>query len=218
VTLTADRRTHLVAWARETGAVVIEDDYDGELRYDRQPVGALQGLDPDHVIYAGTTSKSLAPALRIGWLVLPQRLSDALIEISKLINAAPSSVEQLALAQLIVSGQFDHHIRRIRGLYRARRDLLVGTLAHHVPALRVTGISAGGHALVRIDPSGPGEEEVVAGAARRGIALVGLGCYRHGEQSDARYEQALVVGYATPAGHSHRAAIAALARYLAQPD
>jgi GntR family transcriptional regulator / MocR family aminotransferase len=215
VTLAAERRTGLVAWARGGERNVIEDDYDGELRYDRQPVGALQALDPDHVLYAGTTSKSLAPALRIGWLVVPYRIRDGLIETGELINAVPSSLEQLALARLITTGLFDRHIRRIRGSYRARRDLLIRALAQHAPIVRVTGISAGGHALLRLPVTGPSEADVVASAAGRGIALAGLGQYRHGASPTDDHGPALVVGYATPAGHSHRAAISALARHLA---
>jgi GntR family transcriptional regulator / MocR family aminotransferase len=218
VTLSADRRTRLVAWARDNDAVVVEDDYDGELRYDRQPVGALQALDPDHVIYAGTTSKSLAPALRIGWLVVPPRLCHYLAETSELINAAPSALDQLALAHLITTGGFDRHVRRLRGLYRARRDLLIDSLATCAPATAVTGVSAGGHALVWLDRDGPGEAEVVAEAARRGIALAGLTHFRHPDSLDPAggNTPALVVGYATPAGQSHRAAISALAAFLAQ--
>jgi GntR family transcriptional regulator/MocR family aminotransferase len=218
VTLSADRRTRLVAWARDHDAVVVEDDYDGELRYDRQPVGALQALDPDHVIYAGTTSKSLAPALRIGWLVVPPRLCRHLAKTAELINAAPSALDQLALTQLITTGGFDRHVRRLRGLYRSRRDLLIDSLATSAPTTVVTGASAGGHALVRLDPAGPGEAEVVAGAARRGIALSGLTDFRHPDPLDLHAESspALVVGYATPAGQSHRTAISALAAFLGQ--
>src|SRR5205823_5412990 len=118
-----------------------------------------------HVLYAGTTSKSLAPALRVGWLVVPYRLRDTLIETGELINAVPSSLEQLALARLINTGLFDRHIRRMRGVYRARRDLLIRALAQHAPGVRVAGISAGGHALLRLPSTGPSEAEVVASAA-----------------------------------------------------
>jgi GntR family transcriptional regulator/MocR family aminotransferase len=217
VTLAAERRTALVGWARAAGAVVIEDDYDGELRYDRQPVGALQALDPQHVLYVGTTSKSLVPALRLGWLVMPHSRRQTLIEANEMVNAHPSAIEQLAFARLINTAGFDRHIRRMRSQYRARRDLLIATLARRAPAVRVTGISAGGHALVRLPASGPGEDEVVAGAARRGIAVRGVGYYRHGRDltQPNRHSPALVVGYATPAGSSHGAAITALAEHLA---
>jgi GntR family transcriptional regulator / MocR family aminotransferase len=215
VTLAAPRRNELLAWARG-GGIIIEDDYDGELRYDRQPVGALQGLDPDRVIYVGTTSKSLAAALRVGWLVVPAKLMDEVIEVTKVINAWPSSLEQLAMARFIHAGLFDRHIRRIRGIYRQRRDLLISTLAEQAPMLRVTGIAAGGHALVRLPRSGPTETDVIAGAARRDLALDGLGDYRviDGVGEPENYGPALVMGYGSPAGRSYRSAVAALGEYL----
>jgi GntR family transcriptional regulator/MocR family aminotransferase len=215
VTLAAERRAAGVAWARECGGLVVEDDYDGELRYDRQPVGALQALDPDSVIYVGTSSKSLAPALRVGWLVAPAQLRAALVETLGLVNAVPSSLEQLGLARLIETGGFDRHIRRMRVLYRQRRDLLVETLARAAPALQVTGIAAGGHALVRLGVDGPGEAEVIGRAAERGLALTGVGHYWHAPRESCEWPgPALVVGYATPAGRSHRAAIAVLGECL----
>jgi GntR family transcriptional regulator/MocR family aminotransferase len=133
------------------------------------------------------------------------------------VNAHPSAIEQLAFARLINTAGFDRHIRRMRSHYRARRDLLIATLARWAPAVRVTGISAGGHALLRLPASGPGEDEVVAAAARRGIAVRGVRYYRHGRDLSQpnRHSPALVVGYATPAGSSHGAAITALAEHLA---
>jgi GntR family transcriptional regulator / MocR family aminotransferase len=149
----------------------------GELRHDHQPIGALQGLDPDRVIYIiGTTSKSLAAAPRVCG------------DVCRVLNAWPSSLEQLALARFIHAGLFDRDIRRMRGIYRQRRDLLVATLAEHAPGLCVTGIAAGGHALVRLPPSGPAEIDVIAGAARRDLALHRLGDYQFlsgpGERDD----------------------------------
>src|SRR5712691_216068 len=123
VTLAPDRRNQLLAWASSGRGIIIEDDYDGELRYDRQPVGALQALDPGRVIYVGTTSKSLAAALRVGWLAVPPQLMDAVAQVIQIINAWPSSLDQLALARFIETGMFDRHIRRMRGIYRQRRDL-----------------------------------------------------------------------------------------------
>ena len=216
VTLASRRRSELLAWARASNAVIIEDDYDGELRYDRQPVGALQALDPGRVIYAGTTSKSLSAALRIGWLAVPPQLMDLLVDSCRQVSAWPSSLDQIAMARFIEAGLFDRHIRRMRGIYRQRRDLLTATLAAHVPLLRVTGIAAGGHALVRLPPGGPGEDEVINGAARCDLALEGLGGYRFGHDAAelARHEPALVIGYGSPAGRSYRAAVAALGDYL----
>jgi GntR family transcriptional regulator/MocR family aminotransferase len=231
VTMAAGRRGELIGWAARSGGTIVEDDYDGELRYDRQPVGALQALDPARVIYLGTTSKSLAAALRVGWLAVPPQLTGELAEVARLINAWPSSLEQLALAAFIDGGMFDQHIRRMRGIYRQRRDLLAATLAARIPAVRVTGIAAGGHALARLPQPGPGEQEIIDGAARRGLALEGLSAFRLGaarpgpeapDDKDAPDDRdgpngrgpALVIGYGSPAGRSYRAAIAALADYL----
>ena len=216
VTMGARRRSELLAWARSTGGIIVEDDYDGELRYDRQPVGALQALEPGRVIYAGTTSKSLAAALRVGWLVVPPQWADPVAEMVRLINAWPSSLEQLALARFIEAGMFDRHIRRMRGIYRKRRDLLAATLARHAPMLQVTGIGAGGHALVRLPPGGPGEHEVIAKAALAGLALDGLAGYRvrTGATDPCEHGPALVIGYGTPAGGSYRAAVAAFGDLL----
>ena len=214
VTLSPRRRAEVIAWARNSGGIVIEDDYDGELRYDRRPVGALQALDPGRVIYVGTTSKSLAAALRVGWLVVPAQLTGTAAGVVRVINAWPSSLEQLALARFIESGLFDRHIRRMRGIYRKRRDLLAAMLAGHAPMARITGIAAGGHALVRMPADGPGEREIITRAALAGLALDGLSAYRVGEVTAGPRGAALVIGYGTPAGQSYRAAVAALGEFL----
>jgi GntR family transcriptional regulator/MocR family aminotransferase len=214
VTLSPRRRAELITWASASGGFLIEDDYDGELRYDRQPVGALQALDPGRVIYVGTTSKSLAAALRVGWLVAPAQLTGAVADTIRAINAWPSSLEQLALARFIESGMFDQHIRRMRAIYRKRRDLLAATLAMHAPMLQITGIAAGGHALVRMLPCGPDEHEVITKAALAGLALDGLNGYRVGDVTAEPLGSALVIGYGTPAGRSYRAAVVALGDLL----
>jgi GntR family transcriptional regulator / MocR family aminotransferase len=216
VTLSPDRRGELLAWARSTAGIIVEDDYDGELRYDRQPVGALQALDPGRVVYVGTTSKSLAAALRVGWIAVPPALIAPVGDVVQVINAWPSSLEQLTLARFIESGMFDRHIRRMRGIYRQRRDLLAAALAAAAPGLRVTGIAAGGHALVRLPPDGPGEHEIITKAALAGIALDGLGGYRacHQAPEPGEHQPALVIGYGSPPGRSYRAAVAALGGFL----
>ena len=141
---------------------------------------------------------------------------DSAAETIRIINAWPSSIEQLALARFIDTGAFDRHIRRMRGIYRQRRDLLAATLARSAPQLRITGIGAGGHGLVRLPPAGPGEHEIVAKAALSGLALDGLGGYWFREEvtTPSRRWPALVIGYGTPAGRSYRAAVAALGDFL----
>jgi GntR family transcriptional regulator/MocR family aminotransferase len=210
VALAPVRRRQVADWAAQAGGLVIEDDYDGEFRYDRQAVGALQSLAPDHVVYAGTASKSLVPGLRLGWLALPGDLAAEVAARKQAAGRLSSSLDQLALAEFISSGGYDRQVRRARLAYRQRRDRLVSALAREVPGVRITGISAGLHVLVRL-PAGQSEEDVVARAAAHGLALQGLAGCRAGEQE---LGPALIVGYATPPGHAFSAALARLCAVL----
>ncbi|MFC5947305.1 PLP-dependent aminotransferase family protein [Pseudonocardia lutea] len=220
VALRPDRRAAAIDWARATGGVVIEDDYDGEFRYDRRPVGALQGLDPERVVYLGTASKALAPGLRLGWLVLPDGLA---AEVGRLVagegGTRVPAVEQLVLAELLTSGAYDRHVRRRRQAYRRRRDELVATLAARVPEVAVRGLAAGLHALVELPagdgPPGAAEAEALRSAAWHGLAVEGLGRFRHPDA--APRPDALVVGYATPSPSAWAGALEALCRTLARP-
>src|SRR4051812_14049539 len=141
VALRPDRRAAAVDWARATGGLILEDDYDGEFRYDRQPVGALQGLDPERVVYMGTASKSLAPGLRLAWMVLPEELVGEVIEAKGSVDWVSSALDQLTLAEFIASGAYDRHVRGMRLRYRRRRDQLVRALAERAPDIRVSGIA-----------------------------------------------------------------------------
>ena len=212
VPLEPARRRQAADWAAATGGLIIEDDYDGELRYDRQAVGALQALAPERVVYAGTASKSLAPGLRLGWLVLPAHLVDQVAEAKGAMGRLSSSLDQLTLAEFIDSGAYDRQIRRARLSYRRRRDRLVTALRREAPQVRVTGIAAGLHAVLRLPP-GQREEDLVARAARHGLAVEGLGTYSMG---DHREGPALVVGYATPPPHAYTTAVARLCAVLAK--
>jgi GntR family transcriptional regulator/MocR family aminotransferase len=204
--LSPRRRANAARWAAVTGGLIIEDDYDGEFRYDRQPVGALQALAPEHVVYVGTASKTLAPGLRLGWLVLPARLVDAVTDAKAMADGQTSSLEQLTLAEFIASGAYDRHVRRARLDYRRRRDRLIDALARHAPGVRLTGIAAGLHAVVEL-PRGQSERQVVAHAAARGVAIEGLGDYA---LRDHTRGPALVIGYASPPGHAYTTAVARL--------
>lgn len=208
--LSPERRRQVADWAVQTAGLVIEDDYDGEFRFDRQAVGALQPLAPEHVVYAGTASKSLAPGLRLAWLALPSGPLDAVVAAKNAAGRLCSSLDQLALAELIRSGGYDRQVRRARLSYRRRRDLLLGALARSVPEVRVTGIAAGLHAVVRL-PAGVSEDDVVAKAGERGLAVLGLADERAGAQDIG---PALVVGYATPPAHLFTAAVARLCATL----
>jgi len=202
VTLHPQRRREAARW----GGVVIEDDYDGEFRYDRQPVGALQALAPDHVIYAGTVSKSLVPALRLGWLVVPPRLLDA---VAAQLTAGPSGLDQLTLAEFIDSGGYDRQIRRARLAYRRRRDRLAAAL--HRQGRHVTGIAAGLHAVLEL-PQADIERQLIARARQRGLALVGLDSFRApGAGAD---RAGLVIGYGHPPEHAYTTALARLCAVL----
>jgi GntR family transcriptional regulator / MocR family aminotransferase len=210
VPLAAHRRTEAVRWAHETGGLIIEDDYDGEFRYDRQPVGALQALAPDHVVYAGTASKSLAPGLRLAWLVLPPDLVRPVTEAKHLADGHTSTLEQLTMAEFVNRGAYDRQIRRCRLTYRRRRDRLLAALDREAPSLGVRGVAAGLHALVQL-PRSTSEEEVVARAAAHGVVVEGLNGYRRGPDTDG---PALVVGYATPPEHAYTTAVARLCAAL----
>ncbi|WP_328401437.1 PLP-dependent aminotransferase family protein [Streptomyces sp. NBC_00390] len=209
--LQAARRTAVVDWARSTGGVVLEDDYDGEFRYDRRPVGAVQSLDPDRVVFMGSVSKSLSPTLRIGWMVLPGQLVEEVVRTKGEREQYASATEQLTLADFIASGAYDRHVRRMRQRHRRRRDRLVSVLAERAPQVRVSGMAAGLHAVIEL-PRGT-ERAVVKAAAWQGLAVDGLAGYRHpgyaGESRDG-----LVVGYATPPEHLYPGALDALCRAL----
>src|SRR5439155_4320494 len=164
-----ERRSAAVAWARAGGGFVIEDDYDAELRYDRQPVGALQALDAEHVVYAGTASKTLAPGLRLGWLVLPPALLEPVVSLRGVEDVHVSAPDQIAFAELLGSGAFERHVRRVRARYRSRRDRLVELLATEAPAVTPVGISAGLRVLLELPPDGPSGEELTRRAVERSI-------------------------------------------------
>jgi GntR family transcriptional regulator/MocR family aminotransferase len=211
VTLAPRRRRAILEWATASAGLVIEDDYDGEFRYDRQPVGALQALAPDHVVYAGTASKSLAPGLRLGWLAVPAPLLDEVIAVKEAAGAHASSLDQLTLAEFLTSGGYDRQIRHARLAYRRRRDRLAAMVRRHAPQVAVTGIAAGLQALLSL-PGGHSEDDIIAQAATRGLAIDGLASYHTGGPQRG---PALVIGYGRPADHAFTTALARLGAVLA---
>ena len=209
--LAPHRRRLLAEWAAGTGAVLIEDDYDGEFRYDRHPVGAMQALAPGHVVYCGTASKALAPGLRLGWLAVPGRLLDDVVTAARLTGGGPDAVSQLTLAEFITSGGYDRRVRHARLAYRRRRDQLVSALSQRVPGVRVTGIAAGLHAVALLRP-GQTEAGVTAAAAREDLTVMGLGYYSALEPDQGA--PGLVIGYARPPQHAFVTALARLCAAL----
>ncbi|MER5379110.1 PLP-dependent aminotransferase family protein [Streptomyces sp. NPDC002688] len=205
VTLHPERRRALTDWARTRDGLIIEDDYDGEFRYDRQPVGALQGMAPAHAVYVGTASKTLGPALRLGWMVLPPQLVEPIADIKLHSDHHTESIGQLALAEMIESHAYDRHVRACRLRYRRRRDQLL----ERVGARRsVQGIAAGLHALVEVAD----ESRVLARAEEEGLAVGRLGDHWH-TPGDGR-PQGLVVGYGTPRERTYAEALEVLGRVL----
>jgi GntR family transcriptional regulator/MocR family aminotransferase len=213
VTMRSHRRAELIRSAKTDGRLVIEDDYDGEFRFDRQPVGSLQGMAPDHVAYAGTASKTLAPALRMAWLALPAHLVEPVRALKVQSWLHTPLFEQLALAELISSGAYDQHVRRSRAMYRSRRHHLLDALrsmrARH--QLYPAGISAGLHLVLQLDPDGPSEREILVLAHRASVDFEPLGpCWI----DPNAHSPGIVIGYAAPAEHSFRPGLRALVDVL----
>ena len=191
VVLSRERRLALVDWLRAHGAVAVEDDYDAEYRYDRAAVGALQGLAPEHVIYAGTTSKTLAPALRLGWLVVPAVLLEGIAQDKLVGDRGAARIEEYAFADFVTRGELDRHLRRMRARYRRQRDAMVQALARELPEAVVTGIAAGLHVTVEL-PEGYDAEAIRDEAARHRIVLNSMTDYR---EAPGAGSTTLMLGY-----------------------
>jgi GntR family transcriptional regulator/MocR family aminotransferase len=175
--LSPEARAAVLTWAQRTGALILEDDYDAEYRYDRAPVGAIQGLDPDRVAYAGTASKTLAPGFRLGWIILPPELVEPFAEAKLLADRGSPILDQLTFADFLSRGEFDRHLRRMRPIYRSRRDALLTALADHLPELEPAGIAAGLHVVTWL-PHDLDEQAVITAALSEGVAVAGVAPYR----------------------------------------
>jgi GntR family transcriptional regulator / MocR family aminotransferase len=208
--LSAERRTALLGWLRARDALAIEDDYDAEIRYDRAAIGALHGLEPDRIVYAGSASKILAPALRIGWLVVPPRLLGAVAHEKLIADMGTARIEQHAFAGFLARGELDRHLRRMRVRYRARRDALVAALAEFLPEASVHGIAGGLHATVWL-PEGHDEQAIRAEARRRRILFNTTRDYRpEGDEGGVT----LMLGYAQLPEPAIRAGVRELAEIV----
>lgn len=210
VSMAPERRSELLEWADDSLGWIVEDDYDGEFRYDRHPIAALQSRRPSRIVYAGSTSKTIGPAVRLGWIACPPLLLEPLTEAKRRARET-RPLEQLALARMIELGDYDRHLRTMRRGYQRRRDTLVAAVRSGLPDVRVRGIDAGLHALLEL-PAAPSERAIVEAARAASVDVHPLGEYVRGERD--RHPPSLVVGYATPPAHSYPAALDALIRGL----
>lgn len=207
------RRTAVIDWAQRTGGYVVDDDYDGEFRYDRQPVGALQSLNPERVVYLGSASKSMAQVMRVGWMVLPDALIDPVIAAAGGAQYHVDALTALTLADFIRSGGYDRHIRRMRNRYRRRRDTLAAALAGFDLGIGIGGLAAGVNMLLTL-PDGA-EPEVLRRAGEAGIALSGLSIMRHPLAGpDTPDPDGVIIGFGAPADHAFGPAVDALCGVL----
>jgi GntR family transcriptional regulator / MocR family aminotransferase len=206
VVLAPGRRAELVDWAERTDAYVLEDDYDAEYRYDGAPVGAVQGLAPGRVFYLGSASKTLAPTLRLGWIASPPEFVWPLVHEVIATMFSPPQLGQLAFADFIERGELDRHLRRMRLVYRRRRDALVESLGRELPDAHVHGIAAGLHVLVAL-PDSVDETRVAEAARARQVGLYALGEHR----IRTRGGPALLLGYAATSEPGLRAGVRELA-------
>jgi GntR family transcriptional regulator/MocR family aminotransferase len=211
VVMTAERRSALITWARERRALIVEDDYDVEYRFGREPVASLQGLAPDLVAFVGTTSKTLAPALRLAWMVPPSHLIDDVENMLLVTGVTPPTLDQMAMASFIEDAALERHLRSMRRRYRAKREVLVGALGTHLPEVRISGAAAGLHLLAWL-PDGTDEHETAMRARRSGVGVHELHrhCTTHASSSPA-----LILGFALPSESELRTATTLLAEAVA---
>jgi len=212
VVLSAERRAALLAWARRVDGLILEDDYDAEFRYDRRPVGTMQGTDPSRVVLLGSLSKTLSPALGIGWTVTPPAWTGPLRAATG-PGTWPATLDQLTFAAFLQSGAYDRHLRAARKRYRLRRDRLVRALAERLPGLRPLGVAAGLHLLVHLDAT-VDHAGVVGRAAAAGVRVADLATYRVRDDATG---PGLVLGYGNLADHQVEEAVALLAAAVTGP-
>jgi GntR family transcriptional regulator/MocR family aminotransferase len=188
VVLARERRQDLIDWARTRNGLILEDDYDAEFRYDRTPIGALQGLAPEHVVLLGSVSKTLSPAVGLGWYVMHGAWRR---QLGESVGPAPSTLEQATFAELLRCGAFDRHLRTMRRQYRVRRDLILAALRIELPQWSVGGVPAGLH-LTLTPSAGTDLRRLILAARRTGTKIVPLSEY--GDRA-TNLPNSIVVGY-----------------------
>jgi GntR family transcriptional regulator/MocR family aminotransferase len=191
VALAPERRSSLIEWAQQSDSIIIEDDYDAEYRYDRNPIGALQGIDPEHVVYIGSTSKMIAPALRIGWLVVPERWRREIASVKRYADLGSPVLNQMIFAHMLANGDIDRYLRKARQIYRSRRDVLVNSIDRYLPDAHIQGVAAGLHVVIHLSHKVE-EEAIVAGAALQRVGVYGIRPY----YAHVHQVSGLVLGYA----------------------
>lgn len=209
VTMSPARRSDLLRWARDRKAWIVEDDYDGEFRYDRQTIGALQGLDPERVLYIGTASKSLSPGLRLSWLVVPAEIGGILAAV-KHLRGAPSSIDQVCLGDFIATGELDRHLRQVRKVYQRRHEVVHRELTSAAPWLQLPAIAAGLHLAATIRSPRITERRLVEAAAASSIRLLGFKVH----WMAAPASEGVVLGFSRLPEHSFAAGVERLGDFL----
>jgi GntR family transcriptional regulator / MocR family aminotransferase len=213
--LARDRRAALIEWAERGERLIVEDDFDAEYRYDGAPVGALQGLAPERVLYIGSASKRLAPGMRLGWMLLPSWLAWSLISAKAVEDGGSEVVGQLALGDFIDRGELDRHVRRMRLRYQQRREALLGSLASELPRGRPQNFGGGAGLYEALElPDGVNEARLIAAAGERGVGIEGLAAHRftHGGAPG------VMLGFANLPEPAIERGIALLAQALAEQD
>lgn len=213
VVLSRERRAALIEWAEDGERLIVEDDYDAEFRYDRVAVGALQGLAAERVLYIGSASKRLAPAMRLGWMLLPSWLAWQLISAKAIEDGGSEVVGQLALCDFIERGELDRHVRRMRLRYQARREALLGALTQWLPQGQPSRAAAGLFELVEF-PAETDEPALLSAAAARGVGVEGLSWHRfiHGGRPG------VLLGYGNLSEPAIEQGVRLLAEALAEVD
>lgn len=174
-TLTLERRLQLLDYAARNGVYLLEDDYDGDFRYQGSPLTALMGLDlGERVLYTTTFSKSMGAGLRLGYLIVPPHLVEPATTVKALLNNGHPWLDQMIVAELLASGEFDNHLRRIRMVYMARRDCLMDALAEHFGACRISGYEGGMHIAWHLGDALPGAAHMQRLAAAAGVGVYPL--------------------------------------------
>lgn len=209
--LSSERRAALIDWAETGERLIVEDDFDAELRYDRTRVGALQGLAPERIAYIGSASKRLVPGMRLGWMLTPSWLGWPLISVKAVEDRGSEAIGQLALHDFISRGELDRHLRRMRLHYQRRRESLIDALRRHLPEAKVGNGAAGLFELAEL-PEGLDEAALVSAAATRGVGLDGLALHRFKPAGPP----GLVLGFAGLPGPAIEQSVRLLAEALAE--